>query len=154
MVRHRMQEPSNRKVAEAISDFYDRRSWGDGKPMRVSQRKIEQDFAAMRDVAHLWGAHDWFLADYGKQEAKRRMKTKAGLDRFLRCAAYLQEFGLRETTPRRNVRLKETLLDSRTIWRIPEHVRPIALSALPDFEEVTRKVLSEYRAPSNTVQET
>jgi len=153
MAHKGMREPSNRKVAEANSDFYDRRNWGDDEPMRVSQRKIEQDFAAMRDVAHLWAAHDWFLADYGKQEIKQRMKTKVGLGRFLRCAAYLQEFGLRETTPRRNVRLKETLLDGRTIWRIPDHVRPIAPSALPDFEEVTQKVLTEYRAPIRAAQE-
>jgi hypothetical protein len=140
-----LREPSTRKALQAIEHFHKGKRYADGKLIRPSPRKIEgRDMGALSSVAHLWAAFSVFRTDYGKDHAREKIRTKRGLQRLLRLAAYFQRFGLEAVTPRTNQRRIRPLLDPTQLWRVPASIKPISVEQLPTFKPEMLNSIKSY----------
>jgi hypothetical protein len=113
-----MPEPSFNKARHVCQEFSKHGMFGDGTPMNVSRRMIDESWARYAPVAHLWAAYQ--LNEYYRFARPEQIFAE-DLSKFLSVAAGIEQF-VTSFVPKRS-RLGP-LLKQSDIWAIPSEIEP------------------------------
>jgi hypothetical protein len=114
-------EPSKRKAFFAAQEMARTDRYGDGTPMKVSDKTIDRYWEEFKPVVHLWAAFRINNTPEYSFAAVSDLMT-SGFVPFLQVAAGLFHFGCSFIPSRVPRRARNPILDPRQSWSLPDNI--------------------------------
>lgn len=137
-------EPSMNKAKFVAQEFAKRSTYGDGSQIPRSEPFIIEVWNEFKSVAHLWGALE--INKPYPYAPPREVFSKEYFGKFLEVASGISRFGC-SFIPFR-ARPKTSVLDSATLWSLPDWIVPASLPRTAKRPEILEKTIKKYRAAS------
>jgi hypothetical protein len=139
--------PSLNKAIHIIEEIAKRKKKQNVQFGHYSDRKeILSAWKLMKNSAHFWAALEWIFGPYGSDVLTTKPMGPEAYREFLRIACSYRKLGCEFHES--NSKIKKSLLDSDSSWRMPDEFasEAYALSEEP-VPQWLLDILNEYRAP-------